>query len=153
MENNQKEVCMRLFFNLCDTDVDLYFSKQEWCCCFQVEVLCDFVQKEVREGKFLGVIMLRCIVEGYFKRMQCNFSIGFCWCADFNGNEIRGIRMFMKKGEFNCGRIILYFFEVVFYSVFWYCGVQEFFFFGFFLGEVIWGFSLEVVVLFLFIEM
>lgn len=104
MENNQKEACMRPFLNSCDTDADSHLSKQEWCCCFQAEAPCDLAQKEAREGKLLGATMPRCTVEGYFKRMQCNSSTGFCWCADFNGNEIRGTRMSMKKGEPNCGR-------------------------------------------------
>lgn len=104
MENNQKEACMRPFLNSCDTDTDSRVSKQEWCCCFQAEAPCDLAQKEAREGKLLGATMPRCTVEGYFKRMQCNSSTGFCWCADFNGNEIRGTRMSMKKGEPNCGK-------------------------------------------------
>lgn len=111
MENNQKEACMRPFLNSCDTDADSRVSKQEWCCCFQAEAPCDLAQKEAREGKLLGATMPRCTVEGYFKRMQCNSSTGFCWCADFNGNEIRGTRMYMKKGEPNCGTFL---FNVIF---------------------------------------
>lgn len=111
MENNQKEACMRPFLNSCDTDTDSRVSKQEWCCCFQAEAPCDLAQKEAREGKLLGATMPRCTVEGYFKRMQCNSSTGFCWCADFNGNEIRGTRMSMKKGEPNCGTFL---FNVIF---------------------------------------
>ncbi|XP_062586953.1 testican-2-like [Saccostrea cucullata] len=104
MEKNQKEACMRPFLKSCDTDGDSRLGKQEWCCCFQAEAPCHLAQKEAQEGKLLGATMPRCTVEGYYRRMQCNASTGYCWCADLNGNEIRGTRMSLKKGEPHCGK-------------------------------------------------
>nr|XP_022316230.1 proteoglycan Cow-like [Crassostrea virginica] len=102
MENNQREACVKPFLHSCDKDADSRLSKQEWCCCYQADAPCDLAQKEAKEGKLLGATIPRCTPEGYFRRMQCNASTGFCWCADFNGNEIRGTRLSMKKGEPSC---------------------------------------------------
>ncbi|XP_048762856.2 testican-1-like [Ostrea edulis] len=104
MESNHKESCIRPFMGSCDTDGDSLISKQEWCCCFHADAPCHVAQKEAREGRLLGATTPRCTVEGYFKRMQCNASTGFCWCADLNGNEIRGTRLSMRKGEPHCGK-------------------------------------------------
>ncbi|KAF4800710.1 Testican-2 [Turdus rufiventris] len=70
------EVCIRAFFNSCDTSKDGRVSAPEWCFCFW------------RESTFIP----SCDEDGYYRRAQCEPGGGECWCVDQHGAELTGTR-------------------------------------------------------------
>ncbi|EDO39095.1 predicted protein, partial [Nematostella vectensis] len=41
----------------------------------------------------VGRFLPSCDVKGAYEKIQCWGSIGFCWCVDSSGNEIKGTRV------------------------------------------------------------
>ncbi|EDO26317.1 predicted protein, partial [Nematostella vectensis] len=41
----------------------------------------------------VGRFLPSCDVKGAYEKVQCWGSIGFCWCVDSSGNEIKGTRV------------------------------------------------------------
>uniref|UniRef100_A0AAY3ZTE0 Testican-2 n=1 Tax=Denticeps clupeoides TaxID=299321 RepID=A0AAY3ZTE0_9TELE len=91
------EVCIRPFFNSCDSYRDGKVSTAEWCLCFWREkppCLAELERIQVQEGakRRLGVYIPSCDEDGYYRKMQCDQVRGECWCVDHNGEELTGSR-------------------------------------------------------------
>ncbi|XP_055969408.1 testican-2 [Sorex fumeus] len=92
------EVCIRPFFNSCDTYKDGRVSPAEWCFCFWREkppCLAELERIQIQEAakKKPGVFIPSCDEDGYYRKMQCDQSSGDCWCVDQQGLELSGSRM------------------------------------------------------------
>ncbi|XP_040032520.2 testican-2 [Gasterosteus aculeatus] len=92
------EVCIRPFFNSCDSYKDGKVSTAEWCLCFWREkppCLAELERIQVQEAakKKPGVYIPSCDEDGYFRKVQCDQSRGECWCVDQHGGEMMGTRI------------------------------------------------------------
>uniref|UniRef100_A0A8C6NUX5 Testican-2 n=1 Tax=Nothobranchius furzeri TaxID=105023 RepID=A0A8C6NUX5_NOTFU len=90
------EVCIRPFFNSCDSYKDGKVSTAEWCLCFWREkppCLAELERIQVQQAakKKPGVFIPNCDEDGYYRRVQCDQSRGECWCVDQHG-EMMGSR-------------------------------------------------------------
>ncbi|XP_059820860.1 testican-3 isoform X2 [Hypanus sabinus] len=100
------DVCMKPFFNSCDTYRDGRISNNEWCYCFQRHqdppclMQLTSVQRQLNGKKPLGIFLPTCDEDGYYKATQCHGSVGQCWCVDRYGNELGGSR---SNGHSDCG--------------------------------------------------
>uniref|UniRef100_A0A5F4WJS5 Testican-2 n=1 Tax=Callithrix jacchus TaxID=9483 RepID=A0A5F4WJS5_CALJA len=99
------EVCIRPFFNSCDTYKDGRVSTAEWCFCFWREkppCLAELERVQIQEAakKKPGVFIPSCDEDGYYRKMQCDQSSGDCWCVDQLGLELTGTR---THGSPDCG--------------------------------------------------
>ncbi|KAJ8795020.1 hypothetical protein J1605_018607 [Eschrichtius robustus] len=102
------EVCIRPFFNSCDTYKDGRVSTAEWCFCFWREkppCLAELERIQIQEAakKKPGVFIPSCDEDGYYRKMQCDQSGGDCWCVDQLGLELTGTRM---HGSPDCDDIV-----------------------------------------------
>ncbi|KAL2303241.1 hypothetical protein Nmel_010706, partial [Mimus melanotis] len=91
------EVCIRAFFNSCDTSKDGRGSAPEWCFCFWREkppCLRELEKIQIQEAtkKKLGTFIPSCDEDGYYRRAQCEPGGGECWCVDQHGAELTGTR-------------------------------------------------------------
>ncbi|XP_063020208.1 testican-2 isoform X1 [Melospiza melodia melodia] len=91
------EVCIRAFFNSCDTSKDGRVSAPEWCFCFWREkppCLRELEKIQIQEAtkKKLGTFIPSCDEDGYYRRAQCEPGGGECWCVDQHGAELTGTR-------------------------------------------------------------
>uniref|UniRef100_A0A8C2WN07 Testican-2 n=1 Tax=Cyclopterus lumpus TaxID=8103 RepID=A0A8C2WN07_CYCLU len=96
------EVCIRPFFNSCDSYRDGKVSTAEWCLCFWREkppCLADLERIQVLDGgkRRFGRFIPSCDEDGYYRKQQCDR--GECWCVDQNGGEVAGSRM---RGKPDC---------------------------------------------------
>ncbi|XP_034040420.1 testican-2 isoform X4 [Thalassophryne amazonica] len=82
------EVCIRPFFNSCDSYKDGKVSTAEWCLCFWRET-----------GRFIP----SCDEDGYYRKQQCDR--GECWCVDQDGAEVAGSRI---RGKTDCDEEMAY---------------------------------------------
>ncbi|XP_066535961.1 testican-2 [Hoplias malabaricus] len=92
------EVCIRPFFNSCDSYRDGKVSTAEWCLCFWREkppCLAELERIQMQEGakKKLGMFIPSCDEDGYYRKLQCDQSRGECWCVDQHGGELMGSRI------------------------------------------------------------
>ncbi|KAF3842035.1 hypothetical protein F7725_023986 [Dissostichus mawsoni] len=104
------EVCIRPFFNSCDSYRDGKVSTAEWCLCFWREkpsCLTELERIQVLDGgkRMFGRYLTSrdsrfipsCDEDGYYRKQQCDR--GECWCVDQNGGEVAGSRM---RGKPDC---------------------------------------------------
>ncbi|NWT88345.1 TICN2 protein, partial [Lanius ludovicianus] len=104
------EVCIRAFFNSCDTSKDGRVSAPEWCFCFWRESASgQGGDGAVGTGAGGGVgghcfptgtFIPSCDEDGYYRRAQCEPGGGECWCVDQHGAELTGTR---GHGSPDCG--------------------------------------------------
>ncbi|XP_062902409.1 testican-3 isoform X3 [Mobula hypostoma] len=100
------DLCMKPFFNSCDTYRDGRISNNEWCYCFQRHqdppclMQLTSTQRQLSGKKPLGIFLPTCDEDGYYKATQCHGSVGQCWCVDRYGNELGGSR---SNGHSDCG--------------------------------------------------
>ncbi|XP_041938326.1 testican-2-like isoform X1 [Alosa sapidissima] len=104
------EVCIRPFFNSCDSDKDGKVSMVEWCFCFWREkppCLAELERMQVQEpAKMrLGMYIPSCDEDGYYRKVQCDQSRGECWCVDQHGGELMGSRI---HGNPDCDEVAGY---------------------------------------------
>ncbi|EPQ06798.1 Testican-2, partial [Myotis brandtii] len=92
------EVCIRPFFNSCDTYKDGHVSTAEWCLCFWREkppCLAELERIQIQEAakKKPGVFIPSCDEDGYYRKMQCDRSGGDCWydIVGFSGDFGSGV--------------------------------------------------------------
>ncbi|XP_033004998.1 testican-2 [Lacerta agilis] len=102
------EICIRPFFNSCDTYKDGRVSTAEWCFCFWREkppCLVELERIQIQEAakKKPGIFIPSCDEDGYYRKMQCDPSSGECWCVDHLGMELTGTRM---HGNPDCDDIV-----------------------------------------------
>ncbi|NIG60349.1 testican [Pontoporia blainvillei] len=102
------EVCIRPFFNSCDTYKDGRVSTAEWCFCFWREkppCLAELERIQIQEAakKKPGVFIPSCDEDGYYRKMQCDQSSSDCWCVDQLGLELTGTR---THGSPDCDDIV-----------------------------------------------
>lgn len=103
IQKQNKEVCLNPLMMSCNRDNDPRLSKEEWCCCFaEDEPPCAKKVEKLGPMPMIGAFIPKCTAEGYYERMQCHSSTGYCWCSDLNGNEIKGSRLHMKNGQPEC---------------------------------------------------
>ncbi|NXG28905.1 TICN2 protein, partial [Dromaius novaehollandiae] len=86
------EVCIRAFFNSCDTHKDGRVSTAEWCFCFWREkppCLRELEKIQIQEAakKKPGIFIPSCDEDGYYRKLQCEQGGGECWCVDPLGLE------------------------------------------------------------------
>uniref|UniRef100_A0A8C4PCI2 SPARC (osteonectin), cwcv and kazal like domains proteoglycan 2 n=1 Tax=Dromaius novaehollandiae TaxID=8790 RepID=A0A8C4PCI2_DRONO len=91
------EVCIRAFFNSCDTHKDGRVSTAEWCFCFWREkppCLRELEKIQIQEAakKKPGIFIPSCDEDGYYRKLQCEQGGGECWCVDPLGLELTGTR-------------------------------------------------------------
>uniref|UniRef100_A0AAQ6I9U2 Thyroglobulin type-1 domain-containing protein n=1 Tax=Anabas testudineus TaxID=64144 RepID=A0AAQ6I9U2_ANATE len=96
------EVCIRPFFNSCDSYRDGKVSTAEWCLCFWREkppCLAELERIQVLDGgkRKFGRFIPSCDEDGYYRKQQCDR--GECWCVDQNGGEVAGSRI---RGKPDC---------------------------------------------------
>ncbi|KAL2078577.1 hypothetical protein ACEWY4_026262 [Coilia grayii] len=104
------EVCIRPFFNSCDSYKDGKVSTAEWCLCFWREkppCLAELERMQVQEPakKRLGVYIPSCDEDGYYRKLQCDQARGECWCVDQHGGELMGSRI---HGNPDCDEVAGY---------------------------------------------
>ncbi|XP_059373360.1 testican-2-like [Carassius carassius] len=104
------EVCIRPFFNSCDSYRDGKVSTAEWCLCFWREkppCLAEFERIQVQEGakKKPDTYIPSCDEDGFYRRLQCDKSRGECWCVDQHGGELMGSRI---HGNPDCDEVVTY---------------------------------------------
>ncbi|TDH01327.1 hypothetical protein EPR50_G00179050 [Perca flavescens] len=102
------EVCIRPFFNSCDSYRDGKVSTAEWCLCFWREkppCLTELERIQVLDGgkRKFGRFIPSCDEDGYYRKQQCDR--GECWCVDQNGVEVAGSRM---RGKPDCDNEMAY---------------------------------------------
>uniref|UniRef100_A0A1A8HE69 Testican-2 n=2 Tax=Nothobranchius korthausae TaxID=1143690 RepID=A0A1A8HE69_9TELE len=103
------EVCIRPFFNSCDSYKDGKVSTAEWCLCFWREkppclAELERIQMQQAAKKKPGIFIPICDEDGYYRRVQCDQSRGECWCVDQHG-EMMGSRV---HGSPECDEIAGY---------------------------------------------
>ncbi|KAK1794088.1 hypothetical protein P4O66_010990, partial [Electrophorus voltai] len=104
------EVCIRPFFNSCDSYRDGKVSTAEWCLCFWREkppCLAEIERLQVQEiaKKKPGLFIPSCDEDGYYRKLQCDQSRAECWCVDPHGTEVTGSRI---HGNPNCDELMGY---------------------------------------------
>ncbi|XP_076830471.1 testican-2 [Brachyhypopomus gauderio] len=104
------EVCIRPFFNSCDSYRDGKVSTAEWCLCFWREkppCLAELERIQMQEGakKKPGTYIPSCDEDGYYRKLQCDQSSGQCWCVDQHGGELMGSRI---HGNPDCDEVAGY---------------------------------------------
>ncbi|XP_067286458.1 testican-2-like [Pseudorasbora parva] len=110
------EVCIRPFFNSCDSYRDGKVSTAEWCLCFWREkppCLAEIERIQIQEAskRKLGVFIPSCDEDGYYRKLQCDRSRDECWCVDPHGSEVTGSRIhgnpdcdeLLTSGDFSSG--------------------------------------------------
>ncbi|CAF98648.1 unnamed protein product, partial [Tetraodon nigroviridis] len=96
------EVCIRPFFNSCDSYKDGKVSTAEWCLCFWREkppCLTELERIQILDGgkRKYGQFISSCDEDGFYRKLQCDR--GECWCVDQNGGEVAGTR---TRGKTDC---------------------------------------------------
>ncbi|XP_051946201.1 testican-2-like [Xyrauchen texanus] len=104
------EVCIRPFFNSCDSYHDGKVSTAEWCLCFWREkppCLAELERIQEKEGakKKPDTYIPSCDEDGFFRKLQCDKSKGECWCVDQHGGELMGSRI---HGNPDCDELVMY---------------------------------------------
>ncbi|XP_059422088.1 testican-2-like [Carassius carassius] len=104
------EVCIRPFFNSCDSYHDGKVSTAEWCLCFWREkppCLAELERIQLQEGakKKPDTYIPSCDEDGFYRRLQCDKSRGECWCVDQHGGELMGSRI---HGNPDCDEMVTY---------------------------------------------
>ncbi|CAL8381091.1 unnamed protein product [Gadus morhua 'NCC'] len=102
------EVCIRPFFNSCDSFKDGKVSTAEWCFCFWREkppCLAELEKIQVQEvaKKKPGMYIPSCDEDGYYRKLQCDQGRGECWCVDPQGGEMAGSRI---HGNPDCDEVV-----------------------------------------------
>uniref|UniRef100_A0A671LM60 Testican-2 n=1 Tax=Sinocyclocheilus anshuiensis TaxID=1608454 RepID=A0A671LM60_9TELE len=92
------EVCIRPFFNSCDSYRDGKVSTAEWCLCFWREkppclAEIERIQMQEPSKRKPGMYIPSCDEDGYYRKLQCDRSRGQCWCVDPHGAEAPGSRI------------------------------------------------------------
>ncbi|XP_061546003.1 testican-2 [Phycodurus eques] len=96
------EICIRPFFNSCDSYKDGKVSTAEWCLCFWREkppCLAELERIQVLDGgkRKFGRFIPYCDEDGFYRKLQCDR--GECWCVDQYGGEVAGSRI---RGKPDC---------------------------------------------------
>ncbi|XP_029524981.1 testican-2-like [Oncorhynchus nerka] len=104
------EVCIRPFFNSCDSYRDGKVSTAEWCLCFwrqKPPCLAELERIQVQEGgkNKLGLFIPSCNEDGYYRKLQCDQARGECWCVDQQGGELASSRI---HGNPDCDEAVAY---------------------------------------------
>ncbi|XP_016144439.1 testican-2-like [Sinocyclocheilus grahami] len=102
------EVCIRPFFNSCDSYRDGKVSTAEWCLCFWREkppCLAEIERIQIQQAsqRKPGMFIPSCDEDGYYRRLQCDRSRGECWCSDPHGAEVTGSRI---HGNPDCDELL-----------------------------------------------
>ncbi|KAI2658225.1 Testican-2 [Labeo rohita] len=110
------EVCIRPFFNSCDSYRDGKVSTAEWCLCFWREkppCLAEIERIQIQEAskRKPGMYIPSCDEDGYYRKQQCDHIRGECWCVDPHGAEATGSRIhgnpdcdeLLSSGDFSSG--------------------------------------------------
>uniref|UniRef100_A0A9J8ATW5 Testican-2 n=1 Tax=Cyprinus carpio carpio TaxID=630221 RepID=A0A9J8ATW5_CYPCA len=110
------EVCIRPFFNSCDSYRDGKVSTAEWCLCFWREkppCLAEIERIQIQEPskRKPGMYIPSCDEDGYYRKLQCDRSRSECWCVDPHGAEAPGSRIhgnpdcdeLLSSGDFSSG--------------------------------------------------
>ncbi|XP_048026260.1 testican-2-like isoform X3 [Megalobrama amblycephala] len=110
------EVCIRPFFNSCDSYRDGKVSTAEWCLCFWREkppCLAEIERIQIQEAskRKPGMYIPSCDEDGYYRKLQCDRSRDECWCVDPHGSEATGSRIhgnpdcdeLLSSGDFSSG--------------------------------------------------
>ncbi|XP_031679610.1 testican-2 isoform X2 [Oncorhynchus kisutch] len=104
------EVCIRPFFNSCDSYRDGKVSTAEWCLCFwrqKPPCLAELERIQVQEGgkNKLGLFIPSCNEDGYYRKLQCDQARRECWCVDQQGGELASSRI---HGNPDCDEAVAY---------------------------------------------
>ncbi|XP_054623368.1 testican-2-like [Dunckerocampus dactyliophorus] len=104
------EVCIRDFFNSCDSYKDGKVSMAEWCLCFWREkppclAELERIQMQDVSTKKHGMYVPSCDEDGYYRKLQCDQSGGECWCVDNHGGEVMATRI---RGKPDCDEVLGY---------------------------------------------
>ncbi|XP_063047537.1 testican-2 [Engraulis encrasicolus] len=104
------ELCIRPFFNSCDSYRDGQVSMAEWCLCFwrdKPPCLEELQRIQMQEGakRKPGAFVPSCDEDGYYRKLQCDESSGECWCVDQHGAELTGSRL---QGNLDCDEVVAY---------------------------------------------
>ncbi|XP_051958219.1 testican-2-like [Xyrauchen texanus] len=110
------ELCIRPFFNSCDSYRDGKVSTAEWCLCFWREkppCLLEIERIQIQEASTRkpGMYIPSCDEDGYYRKLQCDRGRGECWCVDPHGTEATGSRIhgnpdcddLVSSGDFSSG--------------------------------------------------
>ncbi|XP_037128414.1 testican-2 [Syngnathus acus] len=102
------EICIRPFFNSCDSYKDGKVSTAEWCLCFWREkppCLAELERIQVLDGgkRKFGRFIPNCDEDGFYRKLQCDR--GECWCVDQYGGEVAGSRI---RGKPDCDDEVVY---------------------------------------------
>ncbi|XP_049592680.2 testican-2, partial [Syngnathus scovelli] len=102
------EICIRPFFNSCDSYKDGKVSTAEWCLCFWREkppCLAELERIQVLDGgkRKYGRFIPNCDEDGFYRKLQCDR--GECWCVDQYGGEVAGSRI---RGKPDCDDEVVY---------------------------------------------
>ncbi|XP_051968819.1 testican-2-like [Xyrauchen texanus] len=92
------ELCIRPFFNSCDSYRDGKVSTAEWCLCFWREkppCLAEIERLQIQEASKSkpGMYIPSCDEDGFYRKLQCDHSHTVCWCVDPHGTEATGSRI------------------------------------------------------------
>lgn len=100
LQHQDRERCMRPFFDRCDLDRDGLLSAREWCKCFdQSERPCAALRSaSLGQGSYIP----ECDSEGWYRAVQCRAAL--CWCVDRHGAELPFTR---THGTPDCGTAAL----------------------------------------------
>ncbi|XP_061822551.2 testican-2-like [Nerophis lumbriciformis] len=102
------EVCIRAFFNSCDSYKDGKVSMAEWCLCFWREkppclAELERIQMQDVSKRKHGMYIPSCDEDGYYRKLQCDQSVGECWCVDHHGGEVTATRI---HGKPDCDEVL-----------------------------------------------
>ena len=53
---------------------------------------CQRMYREAPLRYFQGILVPRCKLDGQYEEVQCQGSMGECWCVDVDGKELPGTR-------------------------------------------------------------
>ncbi|XP_077481937.1 testican-2-like [Stigmatopora argus] len=105
------EVCIRPFFNSCDSYKDGKVSVAEWCLCFWREkppCLAELqkIQMQNVPTQKTGTYIPICDEDGFYRKLQCEQRTGECWCVEQQGGtELTGTRI---RGNPDCDEDLEY---------------------------------------------
>lgn len=60
---------------------------------------CQEVLNEIDRPPPPGMYVPQCKADGSWREKQCHISIGYCWCVDENGEEIKGTKQNVRLND------------------------------------------------------
>ena len=111
LEHDQREKCLKIYMDSCDSNGDRVLNNNEWCSCFTQYRPCIKERNNLLSATKSGSNKLsvnyipNCDeTNGFYSPLQCNKFSRYCWCVDRMGNEIANTR---KRGKVLCGKYIV----------------------------------------------